>query len=360
MGAFTIIKDYLKELIFLSPHTPTIFFNNDDCQSMLAVNIDIRYSIASDNLFDVTLAISLNPTTKDKEVFSLKMEYSSIVTLNLPNDVDEKGKRHVLMVEVPQSLYSIARDVVAQLTLRSGFPPVNLQNFDFEQNYQSKYNSDIISNDTDKVDLSTEIDVEEEFTYQTVVSSFTDTIEGEEFVQTCVSHGMNPSLSFEETPMYKYLMRFIEVPEFNYPLISKADVNWNFFETLYRMLVLDENASYRFAIDEVLELYVTYGEIIDKPISQMDISELDSLATSIIINSWVNYNVPLSQIFSEEYQSTADEYINILGINKMITKNEYLDLFRKAANPITFDWDQVQHWYLKLQELDLSTIKFRF
>lgn len=362
MATFTTLKEYLKGLKFLSPHSPAVFFGNEDDLSTLAINIDVRCSGASDNLFDVTLAVSICPSTKSQEIFYLDVEYSSLVTLNLPDDADEDEKRHVLMVDVPQTLYPIMRDVIAQLTFRSGFPPVNLQHFDFEQNYRLKYDGDNIHNDadTDSFDINTDAAGSEEFSYGTLVTSFSDTTDGEEFVQTCISNGMDPNLDFEETPMYKYLMRFIEAPQFNYPLISEADVDWYFFETLYRMLVLDDNASYRFAVDEVLELYVTYGDIIDKPISKMNLSELNSLATSLIIDSWVNYNVPLSRIFPGESQSADDEYFNVCAVNKMITKQEYFSLFGKAANILTFDWNQVQHWYMKLQKTDLSTIKYRF
>lgn len=352
---YNTINEYLKGLKFLSPHTPEIFFNREDCQSTLAVDIDVKCASASDNLFDVTLVVNLSPSTADKEFFSLEIEYSSLVVLSLPGDADEAEKRHVLMVEVPQSLYPIVRDLVAHLTFRSGFPPVVLKNFDFELNYQSTINNAEAPADSCLEELPYE-----ELSYQTLVSGFTDTKEGEEFVQTCVTHGMNPDLEFEDTPLYKYLLRFIEVPDFNIPQYEDTYVEWPFFEGLFRMLATNENASYRFVDDEVSELYFTYGEWVDKPISELNICELDSLATSLIIDSWVNYNVALSQIFPAECQSKADAYLNNLAINQMITKDEYFGLFKQNANPVTFEWCRIECWYQKLQKIDISTIKYRF
>ncbi|MCM1450321.1 MAG: protein-export chaperone SecB [Clostridiales bacterium] len=360
MANFSIVKEYLKCVKFSSPHTPGIFFNNDDGESKLAINIDVKCKSASDSLCDVTLSVTLSPTLKDKEIFFLELEYSSLVLLNMNNGAGEEEKRRVLLVEVPLAVYPIVRDFVAQITFRSGFPPVHLQNFDFEQHYQSKQNDDLSNYGADVAESDCENGDGEKFTYQTIVTSFSDTKEGKDFLQACISRGMNPELDFEETPMYKYLMRFIEVPLFNFPLIIEASVEWPFFEALFRMMVLDGKTSYRFVKGEVLELYVTYGDIVDKPISKLDLCELDSLATSLIIDMWVNFNVPLSQIFPAEYQSKTGEYLDSLCMNQMITKDEYFGLFEKNANPGSFDWNMIQQWYQKLREIDLSTIKYRF
>lgn len=360
MSNFNIIKEYLKSMAFTSPHTPSIFFGNEDAQSMLSVNIDTKYAGSSENIYDVTVAVSLSPKTKTKEVFHLDVEYSSIVTLNLSNEANEAEKRRVLMIEVPKTLYPIVRDVISQLTYRSGFPPVLLQYFDFEQNYLSKCSNSTIYNDLDANYSDLDTDICEELSYETVVSKFTDTEEGKNFVHTCLAHGMKPDLNFEETPMHKYLMRFIDVPEYNFPLISEAYVDFSFWGSLYRMLVLDNNIKYRLTVDEVLELYVTCGEIIDKPISKMNLDELDSLTTTLIIDSWVNYNVPLSQLFTDELQSMADEYLECLGIKKMITYDEYLNLFEKFADTFTLDRGQVKSWHKRLEDIDLATIKYRF
>lgn len=386
MATFNLLKEYLKGINFSSPHTPEFFFKETDTDSTLSINIDIESKSSSDNIYDVTVIVSLSPCTSSKEVFHLDVKYASIVSLNLPVNATDSEKRKVLMVDVPQTLYPIIRDFVAQITFRSGFPPVELVNFDFEQNYKSKYCTDIDEHSSDVADESlidlwdethlsqndsvavhadenTEISEGDEFSYESLVSTFTDTEEGKGFVQTCISHGMNPDLALDETPMYKYLMRFIPVPDFEYPVIDGTNIDWEFFRNLYRMLALDENASYNFVKEEDnLELYVTYGSLVDKPISKMNLAELDLLATDLIINSWIYYNVPLSQLFPEGCQPKADEYLRSLGdlgLNKMITKDEYMALF-SFANPVPFDWDKVRGWYRKLQAIALSTIQYRF
>lgn len=44
----------------------------------------------------------------------------------------------------------------------------------------------------------------------------------------------------------------------------------------------------------------------------------------------------------------------------MITNDEYMELFGRFANALVLDRKQVQHWYRKLQEIDISTITYRF
>ena len=357
MAKFNIIKEYLKKVEFTSPNTPALFFNNKENCTRLSINIDTRCAASADGLYDVAVSAVITPVTPAMEVFHLEMEFHAIVTLKLLPDTPDEEKQKVLMVDVPDIIYPFVRNMASQITLLSGFPAVELPYFDFEENFKAKLRNGDVHFAENKTSAPADKDV---FSYESVVGEFSDTKEGAEFLNTCVEQGMDPFSMFDDTPMYKYIMRFIDVPEFNHPEIKERATSYSVFEQLFQMLAMNEKATYRFAHEDGLELYVAYGVFDDKPLSQFNLAELDALMTSLIIDSWVNLNVPLTYLFSKEAQSKADEYMDDLDIQNMITYDEFAELFRDYADSLYLDMQKVMAWHRTLEEIDMATLPYRF
>ena len=361
MSKFNIIKEYLKSVSFSSKHTPSIFFGNDESESMLSVNIDTQVTRAHESLYEVTITIKMTPRTRTKEVFNLECEYSSIVALT-DTELSDDEVKYIMMVEIPHILYPIARNFIGNLTYNSGFPPIALQHFDFEKEYKKKMNEGVLVKDNVETIDITDVREKNFVTYDSIVEGFHDSEEGEEFVKTCVSQQMNPGLPFDETPMYKYLMRFIGAPDFNTPTFDDVEIAYELYETLFRLIATDKNVQWRLEEkNNCLELIVTYkSEFQEKAISEMTFSELENLMTSLIINSWVEYNVLLSNLFPEEKQTKIDDYIEDLGIQNMPTRQEYVEIFANFANSFILNIQLVNEWFTMLEDIDIQTMQYRF
>ena len=357
MAKFNIIKEYLKKVEYTFPNDPGFFFTNKENSTKLSINIDTRCAASADGLYDVTVAAVISPFTTTKEVFRLEIEFHAIVTLKLMPDAPDEDKQKVLMVDVPNVIYPYVRNMASLITSTSGFPAVDLPYFDFEDNFMAKLRNGEVHFSENKTVNPADKDI---FSYESVVDELKNTTEGAEFINVCAGQGMDPFSVFEDTPMYKYIMRFIDVPEFNRPEIKERIMNYSAFDQLFQMLALNEKATCRFAQEDGLELYVTYGMFDDMPVSKMSLDELDSLMTSMIIDSWVNINVPLTYLFSKEAQLKADEYLDDLDIENMITYDEFAELFRDYADTLYLDMQKVNEWHNALLEIDMSTMPYRF
>lgn len=366
MVKFEIIKKYLKGLSFKCDLTPAIFFGNDDSQTNLGVDINTQASSSNNDnneIYDVTLSVVLSPKKSNNvEVFRFEISYSALVVLSLPKNAAEEDIRRTLMIDVPQELMPVVRHIINQEIFSAGFPPVQLSQIDFEELYESKMtNTGALLNDvSENTKAKSELEKLPPLSYESVVSSMLHTKEAFDFVQTCKNNGMEPALDFNETPMYKYLMRFINVPEYKLPNIPGRHVDYWFYISLYQMLMLDNEAKCRFVKDDELEIYVTYKRIQDIPISHMSTDELEFLMESLIINSWVNYNVTLGYLFEEDIQDDADRYLSKFGNQKMITFKEFSKFFSLYANKSLLDREKVKEWHSRLQKIDIESIPYRF
>lgn len=345
MAKYIIVKDYLKRVSFTCDTTPGIFLGIEDSQSNLGLDINIGVAKSNNDVYDVTLNIGLSPRMSDNtEVFHFEISYAALVVFSNPESADEEEIHQTLMIDVPMSLISVVRFVTNQQIVAAGFPHIQFPQIDFEELYRSKIENVIPS-----------------LSYESVVSEMLCCKDADDFVQICKSQGMEPTLEFVETPMSKYLMRYIDVPDYNTPEINYHNIDYSFYQQLYRMLMMADTVKIRFSVEDgALEVYVTNNEFQDVAISRMNYYELKSLMEGVIVNSWVNYNVTLGKLFGGDMMDEADSYLAELDNNKMISFKEYSTLFMNYSDKTILDMRTIKEWYNKLQRIDIETIPYRF
>ncbi len=141
MSQFKIISQFLKDISFESPNVPELFFNQDNGQAKIEINIDIQIKGAENNVFMVDLVTKVHSKLdKDaKSIFLIETTYSGLVQME--EEKDEEVKRRTLLIDVPHMLFPSVRALVTRLTSESGFPAFTMQPVDFEALYEQRKNA---------------------------------------------------------------------------------------------------------------------------------------------------------------------------------------------------------------------------
>lgn len=124
-------KIYVKDLSFESPKAPEIFTTNTSPQTQL----NLRYAnrdLGQDNI-EVTLTITVEAKDKDTTLFLVELSQAGIFLLRGYN----AEERAVIVGSFcPNTLYPFAREAIADLVQRGGFPQLLLQPINFDALYQ--------------------------------------------------------------------------------------------------------------------------------------------------------------------------------------------------------------------------------
>ena len=89
----------------------------------------------ADGVFEVTVTATVQTKIKDKTVFLVEATQAGIFEIrNLPQE--QMGQ--VMGIACPQIVYPYLRGNVADLVQRGGFPPVHLQEINFQAMYEQQ------------------------------------------------------------------------------------------------------------------------------------------------------------------------------------------------------------------------------
>ena len=138
MAKFNIISQFLKDFSFESPNVPELFFNQENTQAKLEINIDIQIKGSENNLFMVDLITKVHSKldANEKTVFMIESTYSGLVQME--EEKDEEVKKRTLLIDVPTLLFPAVRSLVTRMTSESGMAPFVMQPVDFAQLYAQR------------------------------------------------------------------------------------------------------------------------------------------------------------------------------------------------------------------------------
>jgi preprotein translocase subunit SecB len=133
-AAFGIQKIYLKDMSLEIPNAPQVFLERESPQIDVNMHNEAR-PLGQEGLFEVVLTVTVTAKLKDKTVFLVEAAQAGVFEIiNVPPaDLDA-----VLGIVCPNTLLPYAREVVAGVVTRAGFPPVVLQHMSFEAIYQQR------------------------------------------------------------------------------------------------------------------------------------------------------------------------------------------------------------------------------
>ena len=125
-----IQKIYVKDLSFESPKAPLVFTTNVSPQTQLNVRSNSQ-EVAPDT-HEVTLTITVEAKEKDSTLFLAEVAQSGIFVIQ---GYTAEERSILIGSFCPNTLYPFARETIADLVTKGGFPQLLLQPLNFDAIY---------------------------------------------------------------------------------------------------------------------------------------------------------------------------------------------------------------------------------
>jgi len=133
---FSIEKVYVKDLSLEIPNAPQIFLEREAPQ----VDIQLHHNSTGveDGVYQTTLTVTVTAKVGEKTLFLVEAAQAGIfVARNIP----QQELDAVLGIACPNILFPYVREVISDVVVRAGFPPVVLSPVNFESIYQAQRES---------------------------------------------------------------------------------------------------------------------------------------------------------------------------------------------------------------------------
>jgi preprotein translocase subunit SecB len=130
----SVVKIYVKDFSFESPQSPNIF-NAKEWAPSTNLNLRSSHSPVDDTFHEVVLTITVEAREKegDKAIFLVELQQAGVFDIS----GYEKEEMGVLIGSFcPGVLYPYAREAIAGIIQKGGFPEFVLQPINFEALYQ--------------------------------------------------------------------------------------------------------------------------------------------------------------------------------------------------------------------------------
>lgn len=123
-------KIYIKDLSFESPKTPDVFATNAAPQTQLNIRSGAR-EVAPDTQ-EVTLTLTVEAKSDDNTLFLIELVQAGIFLIQGYNADEQEMLKGSYC---PGTLYPFAREAIADIVTRGGFPQLLLQPINFDALY---------------------------------------------------------------------------------------------------------------------------------------------------------------------------------------------------------------------------------
>lgn len=127
------IHQYIKDLSVESPSSPQAF--QWQVQPQLEVQFNINVGKVADDVHEVVLKIEVAARSDQGVHFLIDLAYAGLFGLrNFP----EEAIPPFLLIEAPRLLFPFARQIIADSSQNTGFPPLLLEPIDFATAYMAQ------------------------------------------------------------------------------------------------------------------------------------------------------------------------------------------------------------------------------
>ncbi|MDH5484733.1 MAG: protein-export chaperone SecB [Gammaproteobacteria bacterium] len=128
---FAIQKIYLKDVSFESPNAPAIF-GHEQWQPEVNVQLNTEAKSVSENIHEVTLTVTVTAKQQEKTAFLVEVKQAGIFQLA---GFEKEQMGGMLGAYCPEVLFPFAREAIADLVTKGGFPQMLLSPVNFNAMY---------------------------------------------------------------------------------------------------------------------------------------------------------------------------------------------------------------------------------
>lgn len=127
----TITKIYLKDFSFESPRTPGIF-RQAEWKPQTNLNLRSSHNPVDDDHHEIVLTITVEAKEEDKTCFLIELQQAGIFEIS---GYDGDELKAIIGSFCPNILFPYARESIASLIQKGGFPEFVLQPINFDALY---------------------------------------------------------------------------------------------------------------------------------------------------------------------------------------------------------------------------------
>jgi len=126
---FRIRKLYLKDVSFESPAAPGIFSGDSKAQPRISLQLNTENQQVGEHLYEVVLITTVTAADDDATAYLVEVRQAGLFEIDGFADIDHA---HAIGSYCPSILFPYAREVVASLVQKGGFPQLALQPINFD------------------------------------------------------------------------------------------------------------------------------------------------------------------------------------------------------------------------------------
>ena len=129
---FGIKKLYLKDASFESPDAPHSF-GFTKCEPKVEMNLTNTHTEIENNLYEAVLHVTTTVRLEEKVAFLIEIQFAGLFTIAGFKDNELK---YLIGSQCMSVMFPYAREVISDMTVRGGFPPLILSPVNFDALYQ--------------------------------------------------------------------------------------------------------------------------------------------------------------------------------------------------------------------------------
>lgn len=132
---FSVLRIYLKDVSFETPNSPAIF--TQEFKPEVEMQLNTSVSRLEANLFEIVLTITVTSKENDKTGFLAEVQQAGIFDIS---GFDEAQHAHMIGAYCPNTLFPFAREAIANLVIKGGFPQLLLAPVNFDALFAQRKN----------------------------------------------------------------------------------------------------------------------------------------------------------------------------------------------------------------------------
>lgn len=130
---FQIQRVYLKDLSLEQPNSPQILLEQENPE--VDINIAVENQNIAENVFESSITATVTTKIGDKTLFLCEAKQAGIF---LVAGFDEETTDAIVGINCPTIVYPYLRAVVSETIVKAGFPPVMLNELNFQAVYEQQ------------------------------------------------------------------------------------------------------------------------------------------------------------------------------------------------------------------------------
>ena len=132
---FNILRIYLKDVSFETPNSPAIF--TQEFKPEVEMQLNTAVSRLEADLFEIVLTITVTSKDGDKTGFLAEVQQAGIFHIS---GFEEAQHGHMIGAFCPNTLFPFAREAIANLVIKGGFPQLLLAPVNFDALFAQRQN----------------------------------------------------------------------------------------------------------------------------------------------------------------------------------------------------------------------------